>query len=410
MTALNINITKRVRARRQRSGALKEQPRYVLNFRHPRTRKRRQEFFERHKDALERRNALIAEHATGRMAADRSRLTVKEAVDRWLENKKGDVKARTLRGYRDGCINIVRPIVRGTRDTRAEYTRDGVIPDDVEVFPNIGDTRIQDLTPFDIRTWHKLVATEVGLYAANRAKMFLKAALEMAAEDFDLRLAVVPKTGRGRHKVKKAILMPEQVALVLKDAQQDRDRAVYLAFPFLTGVRPSEQLGLLWECIDFDANVIHIRRIQEDHGNLCEMTKTEAGRREIPMTAILRQLLLEWRVRCPRRGGELYRVFPTPGIVRAWPQSRIGGGGALTYANFRKRFWMYGLKRLGLPHVTPHSARHTFISTLQAQGVEVGLVAKLAGHANPTVTLGHYTQAVKGGAEAIQSLDRAFGG
>ena len=43
------------------------------------------------------------------------------------------------------------------------------------------------------------------------------------------------------------------------------------------------------------------------------------------------------------------------------------------------------LKRLGLPTVTPHSARHCFISTLQAQGIEVGLVAKLAGHASAIV-------------------------
>jgi len=66
------------------------------------------------------------------------------------------------------------------------------------------------------------------------------------------------------------------------------------------------------------------------------------------------------------------------------------------------------LKRLGLPPVTPHSARHCFISNLQAQGIEVGLVAKLAGHANANVTLGHYTQAVRGAESAIEALERAF--
>jgi site-specific recombinase XerD len=61
-------------------------------------------------------------------------------------------------------------------------------------------------------------------------------------------------------------------------------------------------------------------------------------------------------------------------------------------------------------YVTHHSARHSFVSTLQAQGVEVGLVAKLAGHANPSVTLGHYTQAVRGGAEALAALDAIYTG
>jgi len=35
-------------------------------------------------------------------------------------------------------------------------------------------------------------------------------------------------------------------------------------------------------------------------------------------------------------------------------------------------------------------------------------VAKLAGHADPAVTLGHYTQAVRGGAEAVAILDAAY--
>ena len=87
---------------------------------------------------------------------------------------------------------------------------------------------------------------------------------------------------------------------------------------------------------------------------------------------------------------------------------RTGGGGPLLYQNFYKRFWRPAFKRLKLPYVTPHAARHGFISVLQSQGVEVGLVAKLAGHANANVTLGHYTQAVRGGADAMAMLEAGF--
>lgn len=41
---------------------------------------------------------------------------------------------------------------------------------------------------------------------------------------------------------------------------------------------------------------------------------------------------------------------------------------------------------------------------------EIGLVAKLAGHANANVTLGHYTQAVRGGEQAVAALERAYTG
>lgn len=130
--------------------------------------------------------------------------------------------------------------------------------------------------------------------------------------------------------------------------------------------------------------------------------------RDIPMSPTLRRMLLDWRVRCPRLHGKLARAFPVPGVVRAWPLPRERGGGPLIYNNFRVRIWVPALKRLGLPHVTPHSARHSFISTLQAQGVEVGLVAKLAGHKNAVVTLSHYTQAMRGGEAAVEALERAF--
>ena len=160
--------------------------------------------------------------------------------------------------------------------------------------------------------------------------------------------------------------------------------------------------------MDFDANRIRICRIQLKDGSLAEVTKTSAGRREVPMSPLLREMLLEWRVRCPRKDGKLDRVFPNLGCRRAWPLPREGGGGALLYNNFRARIWAPAMRRLGLPPVTPHSARHAFISTLQAQGVEVGLVAKLAGHKSAVVTLSHYTHAMRGGEDAVAALDLAF--
>ena len=39
----------------------------------------------------------------------------------------------------------------------------------------------------------------------------------------------------------------------------------------------------------------------------------------------------------------------------------------------------------------------------------MGLVAKLAGHKNATVTLQHYTHAMRGGEEVVLRLDKAYG-
>ena len=196
--------------------------------------------------------------------------------------------------------------------------------------------------------------------------------------------------------------------MVIRNAREDRERGLYVAFPYLAGTRPSEQLGLLWQDVNFEANILRVCRMQERDGTITDLTKTPAGTRDVPMGTLLRGLLLEWKLACPRRDSELHRVFPGLGNPQPWPLPRIGGGGPLLYWNFRKRFWVATLKKLGLPIVTPHSARHWFISALQAEGIEVGLVAKIVGHANANVTLGHYTQATRGGEAAAVALERAF--
>ena len=54
------------------------------------------------------------------------------------------------------------------------------------------------------------------------------------------------------------------------------------------------------------------------------------------------------------------------------------------------------------------AARRGYSSTLQLQGVELGVVAKLLGHANANVTLSHYTQAMRGGESAVAALEEAY--
>ncbi len=213
----------------------------------------------------------------------------------------------------------------------------------------LGTTKLSDLTTADIRSWHRRVAEHSGAYTASRAKSHLRSILALAEEDFGVRAASMPSgLGRGRAKAKKTILSPAQIAGILEAARHDPEHGIYYAFPFLAGTRPSEQLGLLWRDVDFERNVVLIRRIQERDGSLTEMTKTEAGTREVPMGAVLREMLLAWRVRCPRKGKELHRVFPGPGRLEAWPKPRTGGGGPILYQNFRKRYWQPAFKRLGL--------------------------------------------------------------
>ncbi|ARJ66458.1 hypothetical protein WV31_12660 [Magnetospirillum sp. ME-1] len=409
MNDFSINLTRRVRHRKLADGTKVDQVRWVLNYKDPRSGGRKQEFFERQKDAQERRNELTVSIDAGAYTDRREVPTVAEAVIHWLADKKGKVKPNTYGAVEIVVAHIRGPVLLGTPEQRDKYRVTGKVPKGARLAKRLGTIKINDLTTAQIRGWHREVAEDAGIYTANRAKSALKAIMALAEEDFGVRAPSMPTgLGKTRNRTKKAILTPDQIATLIETAKTDLEHGIYYAFPFLAGTRPSEQLGLLWQEVDFDANVIRIRRILERDGALTEMTKTEAGTRDIPMSPTLRSMLLSWRARCPRKGGELHLVFPGPGRLQPWPKPRLGGGGPLLYQNFRRRYWEPAFKTLGLPYVTPHSARHAFISVLQAQGIEVGLVAKLAGHANATVTLGHYTQAVRGGEQAVAALDRAY--
>jgi integrase len=408
----NVSITKTTRRRKLKSGTIAAYPQWYCEYKDPKLVKRRRKAFNTRKDAEAFRTELLLKFAEGSYVDERNAPTVGKAIDHWLADKVGKVKASTLMGYKVVVNGAIRgPLLVGTPQQRADFTETGVPPKDARFIKLLGDTKLTDLTTAMIRVWHRTIVEQCGTYTANRAKSHLKSILALAEEDLSVRAPSMP-TGlaRRQHKPKKAILISEHIRKLLIAAKDDLEHGAYYAFAFLAGTRPSEQLGLLWGEVDFDNNVIHIRRIQERDGSLTEMTKTEAGTRDIPMSPTLREMLLTWRVRCPRKGKELHRVFPGPGRLQEWPHGRIGGGGPLLYQNFRKRYWQPAFKQLGLPYVTPHSARHSFISTLQAQGIEIGLVAQIAGHANPTVTLGHYTQAVRDGSAAIAALERAYGG
>jgi integrase len=389
---MRINIAKRIRKRPRADGGIVEQPRFVVDFRDPVSQARRQFFFEKRKDAEAKRAELIAAMATGRYASPTT-ATVTTAMQNWLDDRRPKVKGVTFTTYERAARYVCEPVADET----------GSI-----VHAGLAKIKLTDLQTAEIRRWHNALRERSGHYSASRAMAMLKAALALAAEDFGIRPPAMPKIDRVRGEAKKKLLAPEQIAKLIAAAKADPERGVYVATPFLTGMRIGEMLGLQWPDIDFDRNEIHVRRVQENDGAAFEATKTEAGMRTIPMGGTLRAMLLDWRERCPRLDSELVRVFPTKGIRLPWPRGRQGGGGPLLYSNYRTAVWKPFLERLGLSGMTPHSARHSYISTLQAAGIEVATVSKLVGHANPTTTLAVYSHAVRDGEMAAEALERVY--
>lgn len=404
--AMRISIGKRNRKRYTALGEEYIVVRYSVDYTNPKTNVREQRFFQLRSEAVEYRNNIIADVANGTHMDPKASPTVGQLVDSWLEDRQSVVRDRTYAGYQRIAEAIKGPLLMGaTPMQKTDFTLKGIMPPGAKFQDGLAKVKVSDLGTADIRRWHRTVSDSIGLYTANRTKTALRTVLDLGAEEFNFRPPAMPRNlQRSPPKARKEILNSEQVGQLLKWGREDQERGLHCIFAFLTGVRIGEQLGLLWEDVDFENSILHIKHTQEMDGSIIEKTKTEAGTRDIPINSLLRTMLLEWQIRCPRLAGKLYRVFPGPGRLQKWPLPRKGGGSALTYTNFRKRYWVPGLEAAGVPYVTPHSARHFFISTLQAKGFEVGLVAQLAGHADASVTLSHYTQAVRGGESAMEAL------
>ena len=155
--SLSINLTRRVRRRKLKSGEVVEQTRYVLNWRDPRTGAREQRFFERQKDAQEKRAELIAAYERGSYSASTKSITIADAVAAWLESKRGVVRANTFASYEFQARYVVGPLPPAEARRAAIRSGIGAKPN-ARSIELLGRVKVQELTTRHIRAWHKLIS------------------------------------------------------------------------------------------------------------------------------------------------------------------------------------------------------------------------------------------------------------
>jgi integrase len=130
---------------------------------------------------------------------------------------------------------------------------------------------------------------------------------------------------------------------------------------FGTGLRPSEQIGLKQERIDWDRNVVEIR--EGWRAGQRTRLKTAAANREVDILPAVRRALEEQR----RIAGASELVFP----------NRFGS--PINLHNLRARVWYPTLAKASLRRRDLYNTRHTFATHALASGEDPGWVAKMLG-------------------------------
>lgn len=163
------------------------------------------------------------------------------------------------------------------------------------------------------------------------------------------------------------------------------------------GLRVGEMLALKWEDIDFNNRIVYINKTVQSnienfdkvHGNnatynrIKKSTKTSSGVRTLQLNDAVIWYLNELKQYDERNSIKSDYISCT-------------NVGTLNCSRNLQRSLDRLVNKSGITrHVTLHTLRHTFGSTLLRNGVNIEVVSKLMGHANITITYNKYIHSIK---------------
>jgi integrase len=330
-----------------------------------------------------------------------------EYAERWLtEAIRPHRKARTEEYYRQIVENHLKP-------TFGRLPLDGIKPATVRTF-------IARMLGGQPCAKHEGPAQKceacVCPLARNTVKNVaatLRAVLYQAQVDSLIASNPAARFGRmfnARHDVREHVMVlePEGVAAVLTAAMKwypDHELAVRVLF--YTGIREGELLGLQWKDIDWQRNLIDLRRtVAFRAGGLIVNTPKSGKLRTVDapgsLIAALRDRYSIWQTEAAVAGVTVSPwVFP----------SATDPAKPLNDAWLRDRIWRPLLDRAGVRHVRVHDARHTYASLMLRRGVPIVYVSNQLGHSSISITVdlyGHFIPGadrhhVEGLADAIET-------
>lgn len=185
----------------------------------------------------------------------------------------------------------------------------------------------------------------------------------------------------------KQIYSQEELELLLNKLINEPTK--YRAFFYLisyTGLRRSEMLSLEWKDIDFDYNVISVRRTSNftsERGTYTDTTKTKRSQRTLKISPFIMNILKQ-----PKEDEEALRLgskwVDTDRLFTKWNGEEMNNQ---TPYGWLKEF----CEKNDLPFYGLHSFRHFAASALTSAGLDVTTVSGALGHSNSTTTLNVYS-------------------
>lgn len=166
------------------------------------------------------------------------------------------------------------------------------------------------------------------------------------------------------------------------------------------GLRRGEGLGLSWDDLDWEASTVQVRRqVQAISAKVIvnEYTKTDAGRRTLPLAPALLE-----RLRAHQLNQQEERALMGPGWNERGLIFATDTGGPVSPSNLRRHYQML-LTCAGLTPLRLHDLRHT-CATLLGERVGDRVIAAILGHTPGTVTARYAKVTLTQMREALEGL------
>ena len=163
----------------------------------------------------------------------------------------------------------------------------------------------------------------------------------------------------------------------LNEINIDNSIRVSLILMLMLGLRSGEARALRWVDVDFNSNVISIEKNVGDTFNGLALTdlKTKRSRRKLPLSPLLKDILLEHKIILDEQAKEHGKSWNKNGVI--CPNL---AGGLMEKAVPNKAIKKILNQYKELPQkLHAHSLRHSFVSLLISNGLDVVNVASLAG-------------------------------
>lgn len=304
------------------------------------------------------------------------------------------------------------------KTTRKNY----MVVYDAMIKPNIGTRLLKSIRHSDLQKLYMKLATE-DKYAKGSimsAHNILLLIFEQAVLDHKIRynpakkaFGVISKSGVCPPPAKRNALTKQEQSILIDHVYAEPDLNVYgnlLTVLLGTGMRIGECMGLRVCDCNFDTNIISVNHSlsyheTEDRGYHFAVStpKTPSGYRTIPMFPEVREALLKEIARWPQSQREIYDVDGYHGFIfltkkgtplRASFFYEVLQRATQTY-NQKEKAQAVVEKRepVYLPHISPHTLRHTFCTRLCECEPNIKVVQSVMGHRHSSTTMDVYNEA-----------------